>query len=51
MKLKTLGDRMKFFEKEFSLDLMIPELPVIIRIDGVQFKNFTKDLKNLLMSV
>lgn len=42
--LKTLGDWCKWFEKNFSPEVMIPELPVIIRLDGVNFKSYTKNL-------
>lgn len=43
--LKTLGDCCKWFEKNFSNEIMIPELPVIIRIDGNNFHNWTKGLQ------
>jgi len=42
----TLGDICKWFEKNFSPDIMIPELPVIIRLDGNNFHSWTKDLKS-----
>lgn len=42
--LKTLEDWCKYFEKKFSLEEMMPELPVIIRLDGVNFKNYTRSL-------
>lgn len=38
----TLADKCKWFENNFSPDLMIPLLPVIIRIDGVKFSKYTK---------
>ncbi len=41
---KTLSDKCKWFEKNFSPENMIPELPVIIRIDGNNFHNWTKGL-------
>lgn len=41
---RTLGDSCKWFEKNFSVDQMIPGLPVIIRIDGNNFHNWTKGL-------
>lgn len=45
MKKDTLGDKCKWFEKNFSPEIMIPELPVIIRLDGNNFHNYTKGLK------
>lgn len=45
MEIKTLGDWCKWLEKNFSLDVMIPTLPVIIRLDGNNFSNWTKGLK------
>ncbi len=45
MQLKTLSDRCKWFEKNFSPEVMIPELPVILRLDGCNFGQFTKGLK------
>lgn len=42
---KNLGDRCKWFEKNFSNEIMIPELPVIIRLDGNNFHNWTKGLE------
>jgi len=39
-----LGDWCKWLEVNFSLDLMIPTLPVIIRLDGNRFSKFTKGL-------
>lgn len=43
MDFKTLGDACKWFEKNFSPEIMIPELPVIIRLDGNNFHSWTKD--------
>jgi len=43
MDFKTLGDVCKWFEKNFSPEIMIPELPVIIRCDGNNFHSWTKD--------
>jgi tRNA(His) guanylyltransferase len=40
----TLGDYCKWFEKNFSPEIMIPELPVIIRLDGNNFHNWAKNL-------
>lgn len=44
MEFKKLEDWCKWLEKNFSLDIMIPTLPVIIRLDGNNFKNWTKTL-------
>ncbi|MFK7908771.1 MAG: tRNA(His) guanylyltransferase Thg1 family protein [Chitinophagales bacterium] len=44
MDFKTLGDWCKWLEKNFSPELMIPTLPVIIRLDGNNFHNWTKGL-------
>ena len=40
----SLGDRMKFYEKNFSSEKLMPLLPVLIRLDGVAFHTFTKGL-------
>lgn len=45
MNFKTLGDYQKWLEKNFSPDIMIPKLPVIIRLDGNNFSSYTKNLK------
>lgn len=45
MNHETLGDWCKWLEKNFSPEIMIPTLPVIIRIDGNNFHNWTKGLK------
>jgi tRNA(His) 5'-end guanylyltransferase len=45
MQFKNLGDWCKWLEKNFSPEVMIPTLPVIIRIDGNNFHNWTKGLK------
>lgn len=45
MNFKTLGDACKWFEKNFSPEIMIPELPVIIRCDGNNFHSWTKGCK------
>ena len=44
MKFDTLGDWCKWLERNFSPDVMIPTLPVIIRLDGNNFHNWTKGL-------
>ena len=45
MKFKKLADWCKWLEKNFSPEIMIPTLPVIIRLDGNNFSNWTKGLK------
>jgi len=45
VKNDSLGDICKYFEKNFTLEQMIPELPVIIRLDGNNFHNWTKGLE------
>ncbi len=45
MDFNTLGDWCKYLEKNFSNEVMIPTLPVIIRLDGNNFHNYTKGLK------
>jgi tRNA(His) 5'-end guanylyltransferase len=45
MEHKDLGSWCKWLEKNFSNEIMIPELPVIIRLDGNAFHNYTKGLK------
>lgn len=45
MEKQTLGDWCKWLEKNFSPDIMIPTLPVIIRLDGNNFHNWTKGLE------
>ena len=42
MEFKTLGDWCKWLEKNFSPEIMIPNLPVIIRFDGSNFHGWTK---------
>ena len=41
MKFNELGDWCKWLEKNFSNEVMIPTLPVIIRLDGNNFHNWT----------
>lgn len=45
MKFDNLGDWCKWLEVNFSPNIMIPTLPVIIRLDGNNFHNWTKGLK------
>ena len=40
----SLGDRMKWYEKNFSLPKAVPMLPVIARLDGRAFHTWTKGL-------
>jgi len=44
MEFKELGHWCKWLEKNFSPEIMIPTLPVIIRLDGNNFHNWTKGL-------
>lgn len=44
MEFETIGDWCKWLEKNFSPEQMIPTLPVIIRLDGVNFHSWTKGL-------
>lgn len=45
MEFENLGDWCKWLEKNFSPELLIPTLPVIIRLDGNNFSKWTKGLK------
>ena len=45
MDFETMGDWCKWLEKNFTNEVMIPTLPVIIRLDGNNFHNWTKGLK------
>lgn len=45
MDFETLSDWCKWNERNFSPDIMIPTLPVIIRLDGNNFHNWTKGLE------
>jgi tRNA(His) 5'-end guanylyltransferase len=45
MDFEVLGDWCKWLEKNFSNEIMIPTLPVIIRLDGNNFHNWTKGLE------
>lgn len=44
MQFETLGDWSKWLEKNFSPEVMIPTLPVILRVDGVGFSKWTSKL-------
>jgi tRNA(His) guanylyltransferase len=44
-KYDKLSDWCKWLEKNFSPEIMIPKLPIIIRLDGNNFHNWTKGLK------
>lgn len=41
----TLGDRIKFYENQTCGIKMLPQIPVIARLDGKGFSKFTKGLK------
>ena len=43
-KFDSLGDRIKFYERQPVGEYLTPLLPVIIRLDGNNFHNFTKGL-------
>lgn len=45
MDYKTLSDWCKWLERNFSPEIMVPTLPVILRFDGNNFHNWTKGLK------
>ena len=44
MEFENLGDWCKWLEKNFTPEIMVPTLPVIIRLDGNNFHNWTKGL-------
>ena len=44
MDFETMGDWCKWLEKNFSPEIMIPTLPVIIRLDGNNFSKWTRGL-------
>lgn len=44
MDFDTLDKWCKFLEKNFTCERMIPTLPVIVRLDGVNFSKWTKSL-------
>jgi len=44
MNFETMGGWCKWLEKNFSPEIMIPNLPVIIRLDGNNFSKWTKGL-------
>ena len=45
MDFETMGDWCKWLERNFSPDVMIPTLPVIIRLDGNNFSKWTIGLE------
>ena len=45
MKFDNLSDYCKFLEKNFSNEIMIPTLPVIVRLDGENFSRWSSKLK------
>jgi tRNA(His) guanylyltransferase len=44
MEFESMGQWCKWLEKNFSPEVMIPTLPVIIRLDGNNFSKWTKGL-------
>jgi tRNA(His) 5'-end guanylyltransferase len=44
MDYEKLGDWSKWLEKNFSPEIMVPTLPVIIRLDGNNFSTWTRGL-------
>lgn len=44
MDFNSMSDWCKFLERNFSPEIMIPTLPVIIRLDGNNFSKWTKGL-------
>lgn len=40
-----LGDRMKFYERQYTADVFLPMIPTVARLDGRSFHTFTKGLK------
>lgn len=45
MNNSNIGDRIKLYEKSETQQKFIPTLPIVIRIDGRSFSQFTKPLK------
>lgn len=45
MKEDDFGDRMKLYENQEAGKRLIPLLPIVARLDGKGFHNFTKDMK------
>lgn len=45
MNFETLSDWCKWLEKNFSNEVMIPTLPIIVRLDGNNFHNWAKGLE------
>lgn len=44
-RFESLGGRMKVYEHQTAMDKLIPNLPVIIRLDGRKFSKFTRGLE------
>lgn len=44
MRLDSLGDRMKAYESNYSDSKLLPNLPIIVRLDGRGFSKFTKNM-------
>lgn len=43
--MDSLGDRMKWYERRYTEQVVLPMIPVICRIDGKSFHTFTKGLE------
>lgn len=41
----SLGERMKFYEKNFAYSQLVPLLPICVRLDGKAFHSWTRGLK------
>lgn len=41
----ALGNRMKWYERRYTLHTLMPMIPIMVRIDGVSFSRFTRGLK------
>lgn len=45
MNFDSLGDRIKFYEKNAMPERFLPMIPVVVRLDGVSFHNYTRGYK------
>jgi tRNA(His) guanylyltransferase len=43
--VRTLGDRQKFYERQYAGQKLLSLIPVVCRLDGRAFHSFTKGLK------
>lgn len=41
----SLGDRMKWYERRFTDDVLMPLIPILARVDGRSFHTFTEGLE------